>query len=66
MSFCLRIAVLSHGEAGFILCDNTEHFSTANRQALMQTAQKYAEHEGIQVVMATVSDQPLTVSGVEK
>lgn len=62
MTFCLRIAVMSHGEAGFILCDKAEHFNAANRKALLETAQKYAEKEGLQIVLATVSDTPLTVS----
>lgn len=64
MRFCLRIAVLAHGEAGFICIDNAEHFDVGKRQALFNTAEKYAAKDGLQFLIATVADQPLTVSGV--
>jgi DNA repair exonuclease SbcCD ATPase subunit len=59
--FCLRIAVLAHGDAGFICIDNAEHFDSAKRMALVETAAKYAEKDGLQFLIASVSDQPLTV-----
>jgi multidrug efflux pump subunit AcrA (membrane-fusion protein) len=62
MTFCLRVAVISHGDAGFILCDQAEHFSQQNRRALLETAQKYAENEGLQLVLASVSEGPLAVT----
>lgn len=64
MRFCLRIAVLAHGEAGFICIDNAEHFDSEKRAALINTASKYAEKDGLQFIIASVSDQPLAVTGV--
>src|SRR5581483_5071 len=60
--FCLRIAVLAHGEAGFVVLDDAEHFDSEKRTALLNTAQKYAESTGMQFLIASVSDHPLTVS----
>jgi DNA repair exonuclease SbcCD ATPase subunit len=63
MRFALRIGVLAHGEAGFIVIDNAEHFDTEKRQALVNTATSYAEREGLQFIMAFVSDGSLSVTG---
>jgi DNA repair exonuclease SbcCD ATPase subunit len=62
MRFCLRIAVLAHGEAGFICVDNAEHFDQEKRMALVETASKYAEKDGLQFLIASVSDHPLSVT----
>ena len=64
MRFCLRVAVLAHGEAGFICIDNAEHFDAEKRHALISTAAKYAEKDGLQFIIASVSDQPLAITGV--
>ena len=60
--FCLRIAVLAHGEAGFICIDNAEHLDQDKRIALVQTAEKYAERDGLQFIIASVSGTPLQVT----
>jgi hypothetical protein len=59
--FCLRIAVLAHGEAGFICVDNVEHLDQEKRLALIATAEKYAERDGLQFILASVYDGPLEV-----
>jgi hypothetical protein len=61
MKCCLRIAVLAHGTAGFICVDGAERFDSANRKALVDTARRYAESDGLQFLIATVTDQPFAV-----
>lgn len=62
MRFCLKIAVLAHGEAGFITLDGAERFDSAHRKALYTAAKKYAEEDGLQFVIATVTDGPLQIT----
>lgn len=59
--FCLRLGVLAHGAAGFICLDGAERFDSVKRNALLKTAQKYSESDGLQFIIATVSDGPLVV-----
>jgi hypothetical protein len=60
--FCLRIAVLAHGKAGFICLDDAEHLDKERRVMLARTARKYAEEQGLQFIIATVDDGPLAVT----
>ncbi len=60
--FVLRIAVLSHGKAGFICLDDAEHLDSEKRKLLTKTAQKYAAESGLQFIIATVGDGPLSVT----
>ena len=62
LAFCLRVAVLAHGQAGFICVDDAEHLDSEKRTKLVEAAQKYAESDGLQFLIASVSDTPLTVT----
>ncbi len=64
MGFCLRVGVLAHGDAGFICIDGAERFDSEKRKALIKAARKY-EADGMQFIIASVSDTPLTVGSVE-
>ena len=66
MQFCLRVAVVAHGEAGFICIDRSESFDSEKRAALIEAAEKYADKDGLQFLIATVSDTPLTISAPER
>jgi hypothetical protein len=62
MRFSLRIGVQAHGEAGFLCIDNAEHFDSEHRLALVNTAEKYSQTEGLQFLIASVSDQPFSIT----
>lgn len=59
--FCLRLAVLGHGEAGFICLDGFEHFDSEHRKMVLSACQKYAEKDGLQFLLVAVSDGPLQI-----
>ena len=61
MTFCLRVAVMAHGPAGFICLDGVERFDKDKRHALMAAAQKYAETEKLQFIISRVDDGPLKI-----
>lgn len=61
LRFCLRIGVLAHGTAGFICLDGAERFDPEKRKALLKTASKYAEEDGLQFIIASVSEGSLEV-----
>ena len=66
--FCLKLATMAHGQAGFICIDSSGYgaFDESNRKAFMSACQKYVETEGLQFVIASVSaDEALTVVNVE-
>jgi hypothetical protein len=56
--FCLKIAVIAHREAGFVCVDNFEHFDSQMRDAALAACRKYAEDEGMQFLVCSVSDEP--------
>lgn len=62
MSFCLRIAVLTHGELGFVVVDGCEAFDAAHTQALLAACSKYTEAEGMQFVLLSVGEGALKVT----
>jgi len=62
MTFCLKLAVLAHGEAGFICLDGAQQFDPEHRKALYTAAKKYADEKGLQFVIATVTQGPLQIT----
>jgi len=60
--FCLKIGVLAHGEAGFLCLDDFEHFDSEKRRLILNACQKYAEKDGLQFLIATVTDGPLAIT----
>lgn len=65
--FCLRLAVMAHGKAGFICIDRAESLDSEHRRKLVAAAKKYAERDGLQFLIASVSDIPsLKISGPEE
>ena len=62
MSFCLRIAVLTHGELGFVVVDGCEAFDAQHTQALLAACSKYTEAEGMQFVLLSVGEGALEVT----
>ena len=65
IKLCLRIGMMVANKAGFVCIDGAERFDAKNRKALVATAQKYAEEQGLQFLIATVSAEggPLQVGG---
>jgi hypothetical protein len=61
-TFCLRLAVLVHGELGFIVVDGCEAFDAAHTQALLSACSKYVEAEGLQFILLTVGEGALEVT----
>jgi hypothetical protein len=51
----LRIGMLVGAKAGFVVVDHVESFDRAQRAALIATCNKYAEEQGIQFILASVS-----------
>jgi hypothetical protein len=66
MSFCLRIAVLTHGELGFVVVDGCEAFDAQHTQALLAACSKYTEAEGMQFVLLSVGEGALEVSNGDR
>ena len=62
MTFCLKLAVLVHGEAGFICLVGAQQFDPEHRKALYAAAQRYAKEKGLQFVIATVTQGPLQIT----
>lgn len=61
--FCLRLAVLTHGELGLVVMDGCEVFDAEHTAALLRACDKYVEKEGMQFVLLTVGQGELTVTG---
>lgn len=53
MTFCLRIGMMLGG--GFVCVDHIEAYTEANQQALIETARRYAEQDGVQFILARVN-----------
>ncbi len=62
--FCLRVAVLAHGKAGFICLDEAGRVVGNKFEGLIRTAKKYAESEaGLQfIISVAVPGKPLQIS----
>jgi hypothetical protein len=62
--FCLKLAVMAHGAAGFICIDSQGYgaFDSNNRRAFMAACKHYVEAEGLQFVIAQIGDSELTVT----
>lgn len=65
-ALALKIATLCHGQAGFVCIDSAgfDAFDPSNRSAFLAACQKYVDTEGMQFVLATVSDSDLKVTEV--
>ena len=63
--FCLRLAVLTHKEAGFVVIDNAETFDSENRAAMLKACKKYVDAEGMQFIVMSVADTELEVKAAE-
>jgi hypothetical protein len=65
MTLCLKIAVLAHGDAGFVLIDGAERISPTNFPSLVKACKKYAEEKGMQFIIAKVAEGQLKVGAPE-
>ena len=65
-TFVLKLATMCHGTVGFIVIDSAgfDAFDPAHKKAFLASARKYAQDEGLQFIVATVSEGPLRVSEV--
>ena len=63
VTFCLRLAIMVNGKAGFTVVDDAEHFEQAKFDALVATCKKYAAGEKAQFIVARVSSGALKVEG---
>jgi hypothetical protein len=64
-AFALRLAVLTHKEAAFVVVDDCEHFDATRRKALMAACQKYSDAEKMQFILLSVGESELSVGAPE-
>lgn len=65
MTLCFKIAVRAYGKLGFIVVDDLNHYTEANRKAMIDTAIKYSEKSDIQFFLATAVKQPLQIASAK-
>ena len=63
--FCLRVAVLTHGECGLVCIDSIDAVDPKTRPALEETCRKYAEKEGMQFLLGEATGGPLRITELE-
>ena len=63
--FCLKIAVMAHGEAGFVCIDKAESIVEPLWSQMLAACKKYAETEGMQfLICKAVGNQGLKVEAL--
>jgi hypothetical protein len=60
--FCLRVAVLSHGECGLVCVDSIDGVDPDTRDRLILSCQRYAKDSGLQFLLAEATTGPLRVT----
>jgi hypothetical protein len=63
--FCLRIAVLTHGQCGIVCIDSIDAIDPDVRAQLEKTCRKYAKEEGMQFILGEATGGPLRVKELE-
>lgn len=61
--FCLKVAVLAHGQCGLVCVDSIDAVDPETRVALESTVKKYATSEGLQFFLGEATEGPMRVVG---
>lgn len=62
--FCLKIAVLAHGQCGLVCVDSIDGVKGVNLERMIAACKTFAEKEGLQFLLGTATDGPLAVKEV--
>lgn len=63
--FCLRIAVLTHGQCGLVCIDSIDAVDPETRKGLVKTMEKYAKAENMQFLLGEATGGELRVAELE-
>ena len=60
--FCLRVALLSHGQCGLVCVDSIDAIDPETREKFIGTCRKYAEQSKMQFLLGEVTGGPLRIT----
>lgn len=63
--FCLRLAVLTHGQCGLVCVDSIDAVDPETRKKLEETCRKYAKSDGLQFLLGEATGGELRVQELE-